>query len=90
MSNRSLNALTDSHLLACSSRLSNSSLEQRFFVEDKYFENGGPVLIQLGGEGPADDVWLREGQIATNYGRDMKAKLILIEHRYYGKSQPTE
>ena len=48
------------------------------------------MLIQLGGEGPADDVWLREGQIATNYGRDMKAKLILIEHRYYGKSQPTE
>ena len=63
---------------------------QRFFVEDKYFQNGGPVLIQFGGEGPADDVWLREGQIATYYGRDLGARLILIEHRFYGDSRPTE
>lgn len=58
-------------------------------MEDKFYESGGPVLIQLGGEGAADPVWLKEGQIATNYGKDMKAMLILIEHRYYGESHPT-
>ena len=63
---------------------------QRFFISDRFYKKGGPVFIQLGGEGEADPVWLKEGQVATNYARQFNALLILIEHRFYGKSHPTE
>lgn len=65
---------------------------QRFFVNDKFYtksKNDAPVFLQLGGEGEANPVWLKEGQVATNYGPHFKALLLLLEHRYYGKSFPT-
>ncbi|KAF7490169.1 Putative serine protease K12H4.7 [Sarcoptes scabiei] len=73
--------------------LTNRNLwKQRFFVNDKFYtksKNDAPVFLQLGGEGEANPVWLKEGQVATNYGPHFKALLLLLEHRYYGKSFPT-
>lgn len=62
---------------------------KRFFINDTFFRKGGPVFLQLGGEGEASPVWVVEGQIATNYAKRYNAMSVLLEHRYYGKSRPT-
>jgi pimeloyl-ACP methyl ester carboxylesterase len=67
----------------------NRTWKQRYFVNDTLYKPGGPVFLQLGGEGTADPIWLVEGQIATNYGVQFGALLIELEHRYYGESHPT-
>ncbi|RWS18724.1 putative serine protease K12H4.7-like protein [Leptotrombidium deliense] len=64
--------------------------KQRYFVSDQHFKPGGPVFLQLGGEGTADPVWLSEGQAATNFAKRYNAYSILLEHRYYGESHPTK
>ena len=66
--------------------------KQRYFADFKYFDRDGeaPVFLQLGGEGEANPIWLEQGQVATNYGKHYKAANVLLEHRYYGKSHPTE
>ncbi|OTF77657.1 hypothetical protein BLA29_010048 [Euroglyphus maynei] len=66
--------------------------KQRYFINEQMFNrsNDSPVFLQLGGEGEANPIWLKEGQIATNYGPYYQALQILLEHRYYGQSQPTK
>ena len=36
--------------------------QQRYFVNDAHWKKNGPVFIQIGGEGPADPIWMTEGQ----------------------------
>lgn len=43
----------------------------------------------VGGEGEANPVWLHAGTW-TEYAAAENALMILLEHRYYGKSHPTE
>ena len=62
--------------------------QQRFFVNDRYWTKGGPVFIQIGGEGPADPIWMTEGQWIT-YAQRYGALCVMLEHRFYGKSHPT-
>ena len=66
--------------------------KQRYFINDQRFNrsNGSPIFLQLGGEGEANPIWLKYGQIATNYGPHYQALQILLEHRYYGQSRPTK
>lgn len=67
--------------------------KQRYFINDDMFNRSNtnsPIFLQLGGEGEASAVWLKEGQIATNYGPHYQALQILLEHRYYGQSRPTQ
>lgn len=59
-------------------------------MNDTQFKPGGPVFLQLGGEGTADPIWLQQGQIANNYAVKFGALNIYLEHRYYGASHPTE
>ena len=66
--------------------------KQRYFVNFKYFDHNdeSPIFLQLGGEGEASPIWLEQGQVATNYAKHFNAAQVLLEHRYYGKSHPTE
>src|SRR5699024_10207902 len=66
--------------------------KQRYFVNFQYAnrENDSPVFLLLGGEGEASPSWLVSGQMAANYGKHYNAILVLLEHRYYGRSHPTE
>ena len=48
------------------------------------------MLLVLGAEAPAMIFFITKSQIAVNYAKNLKAKMILIEHRYYGKSRPTD
>lgn len=63
--------------------------QQRYFVNDTFYKDGGPIFIMIGGEGTADPIWMVEGtwiQYAMNYN----AICFTLEHRYYGKSHPTD
>jgi len=61
---------------------------QRYFLQTLYFHSDGPVFLQIGGEGPANSVWMEKGHwidMAKQFG----ALCFMLEHRFYGKSQPT-
>ena len=63
---------------------------QRYFVNDTFYQPGGPIFIMIGGEGTANPIWNVEGQWVTRYASMYKATCVQLEHRYYGESHPTE
>ncbi|XP_071501714.1 putative serine protease K12H4.7 [Diadema antillarum] len=63
--------------------------KQRFFINDTFYQPGGPVFLMIGGEGTANPIWMVEGAW-IEYAREMNAFCLMLEHRYYGKSHPTE
>ncbi|KAM6970123.1 thymus-specific serine protease [Aplochiton taeniatus] len=62
--------------------------KQRFFVNDSFYQAGGPVFLMIGGEGPANAAWMRYGTWLT-YAKKLGALCLMLEHRFYGKSHPT-
>ncbi|XP_030632674.1 thymus-specific serine protease [Chanos chanos] len=63
--------------------------KQRYFVNDSFYKPGGPVFLMIGGEGPANPAWMQYGTWLT-YAEKLGALCLLLEHRFYGKSHPTE
>lgn len=61
---------------------------QRYFVNDQYFSGSGPVFLMLGGEGPISDYFVVNGAM-VEYAKRYGALCVTVEHRFYGKSQPT-
>ena len=43
----------------------------------------------IGGEGEENPIWMVEGQW-IQYAQTFGALCVLLEHRFYGKSRPTE
>lgn len=68
----------------------NKTWLQRYWVDTSFFDpsNPGPLFAQLGEEGEASS-GMASGMAMSAYGQDHGALLIAIEHRFYGKSQPT-
>ncbi|XP_064088841.1 putative serine protease K12H4.7 [Macrobrachium nipponense] len=66
-----------------------STWSQRYFTNSSFYKPGGPVFLMIGGEGPANPIWMVEGAWIP-YAERLNAYLISLEHRYYGKSHPTE
>ncbi len=67
-----------------------STWQQRYWVDNTYYNSAlpGPVFVQLGEEGEASAGMASSMAMAT-YGQTHGALLVAIEHRFYGKSQPT-
>lgn len=63
------------------------TFQQRYFINDKYYKEGGPVFLQIGGEGPANPIWMENGAWVT-YAQNYNAMLFMVEHRYYGQTHP--
>ena len=63
--------------------------KQRYFVNDTFHKPGGPVFLMIGGEGEASAMWLVEGAW-IEYAKQYNALCLQLEHRFYGKSHPTE
>ncbi|XP_012936810.1 putative serine protease K12H4.7 [Aplysia californica] len=63
--------------------------KQRYFTSSAHYTKGGPLFVFIGGEGGMSPIWLDEGAW-VEYAKTYKAFLVAIEHRYYGKSRPTE
>ncbi|KAK3589932.1 hypothetical protein CHS0354_034949 [Potamilus streckersoni] len=62
---------------------------QRYFVNDTFYKDGGPIFLMIGGEGTADPIWMVEGAW-IDYARQHSAICFMVEHRYYGKSHPVK
>jgi len=63
---------------------------QRYWVEEAYWSGaaaGGPIFLQLGGEGGENSRIVTSMQMSV-YAQTHRALQVGIEHRYYGKSQP--
>ncbi|XP_028817754.1 thymus-specific serine protease [Denticeps clupeoides] len=63
--------------------------KQRYFVNDSFHAPGGPVFLMIGGEGAANPAWMQYGSWLS-YARKFGALCLMLEHRFYGKSRPTE
>lgn len=63
--------------------------KQRYFVNEAFYKPGGPVFLMIGGEGPANPAWMQNGTWLT-YAEKLGALCFMLEHRFYGKSHPTD
>ena len=61
---------------------------QRYWVNWAHYTPGGPALLMIGGEGEANPAWMEAGAWTT-YAKETGAAMLLLEHRFYGKSHPT-
>jgi hypothetical protein len=70
---------------------SNGSFNLRYWFDDTYYEPGGPVFVLLGGETDGSDrlPFLQKG-IVHQVIKATKGLGVILEHRYYGTSFPTE
>ncbi|XP_066146398.1 putative serine protease F56F10.1 isoform X1 [Euwallacea fornicatus] len=68
-----------------------STWQQRYYVNDEFCDQDkkNVAFLMIGGEGEATDVWMSNGAW-VEYGKQFKAILFQLEHRFYGKSHPTE
>lgn len=62
---------------------------QRYFTNSTFYKTGGPVFLMIGGEGEASAKWMLEGQWIED-AQYFNALCFQLEHRYYGKSKPTQ
>nr|DBA26011.1 TPA: hypothetical protein GDO54_010325 [Pyxicephalus adspersus] len=63
--------------------------KQRYYMNESFSSGDGPVFLMIGGEGTANPAWMTQGTWMT-YAEKMGALCFLLEHRFYGKSHPTE
>ncbi|XP_017470592.1 PREDICTED: putative serine protease K12H4.7 [Rhagoletis zephyria] len=64
--------------------------KQRYFVNDEFYRNDStaPIFLMIGGEGEASKRWMSEGAW-IKYAEQFGALCFQLEHRFYGKSHPT-
>ncbi len=68
--------------------ISNAKFQQRYYINDQYaLSAGSPVLLYICGEATCNPSSVTRGAI-VEYAKTLKAKIVALEHRYYGKSQP--
>ena len=61
--------------------------QQRYWVSDRHYKPGGPVIVFEAGEGPGDDrVPILDTGIVDILANATNGLGIILEHRYYGLS----
>jgi len=55
----------------------------------KYYKRGGPIFLHIGGEQEISHHWMVSGAW-VEYAQKFNAMCFQLEHRYYGRSFPTE
>lgn len=63
--------------------------EQRYFINNEFYQPGAPIFLYLGGEWAISDLRLTTSHM-YDIARDLNANIFHLEHRYYGESRPTE
>jgi Serine carboxypeptidase S28 len=63
--------------------------KQLYYTRSDFYKPGGPVFIMVGGEGPISTKFMEEGAW-IHYAKENNALCFQLEHRFYGKSHPTE
>lgn len=68
----------------------NQTWSQRYFMNDTFWQKpDGPVFVMLGGEGPETAAGVAGHFIINEYAQKFGALILSVEHRFYGKSNPT-
>ncbi|XP_064143460.1 putative serine protease K12H4.7 [Loxodonta africana] len=62
---------------------------QRYFINDAFYKPGGPVFLNIGGSETVCEYWISTHTTWVPYAERLGALFILLEHRFYGHSQPT-
>lgn len=68
--------------------------KQRYFVNEKFYlsnnynRNASPIFLMINGEAKASSKWMHQGAW-IHYAKTFDALCFLLEHRFYGQSQPT-
>uniref|UniRef100_G3UJM7 Serine protease 16 n=1 Tax=Loxodonta africana TaxID=9785 RepID=G3UJM7_LOXAF len=62
---------------------------QRYFINDAFYKPGGPVFLNIGGPETACESWISMNNTWVTYAERLGALFLLLEHRFYGHSQPT-
>ena len=68
----------------------NRTFSQRYFANMDYFEPGGPIYINIGGEGPQSSSSVSGYLTNALFAQKTKGAAISVEHRFYGKTQPLD
>lgn len=63
--------------------------KQKYFVNTDFYKLNGPIFLLIGAEGAANATWMVEGQW-IEYAKEFGAMCFYVEHRFYGKSHPTQ
>ncbi|XP_026821107.1 putative serine protease K12H4.7 [Rhopalosiphum maidis] len=63
--------------------------KQRYQMNLKYYKYGGPVFLHIGGEDEISHNWMNGGAW-IEYAQKCNALCFQLEHRYYGRSHPTD
>lgn len=58
-------------------------------MNDDYYKKGGPIFLHIGGESPISN-YSMSNLAWIYYAKKLNALCFQLEHRYYGKSHPTE
>ncbi|XP_050530554.1 putative serine protease K12H4.7 [Daktulosphaira vitifoliae] len=69
--------------------IDNRTWKQRYQINTEYYKEGGPIFLMIGGEGEISALWMTNGAW-INYAKEFNALCIQLEHRFYGKSHPTD
>lgn len=66
------------------------TFKQRYFINSDYAKEGGnsPVLYYIVGEEAVDFAELKNNSALPYFAEKLGANIVVLEHRYYGKSQP--
>ncbi len=65
-----------------------TTFQQRYYVDDQYYTGGSaPIFYEIGGEGTLNGP---PGGFIATLAKQYGAKLIALEHRFYGSSIPND
>lgn len=67
----------------------NRTFFMRYYEIDSFYQPGGPLLLEIGGEVTVDPSSLALSPTLA-VARRLGGKIVLLEHRYYGSSAPFE
>ncbi|EGG23794.1 hypothetical protein DFA_05930 [Cavenderia fasciculata] len=69
--------------------INQQTFQQRYVINDQYWNGKGPVFIMINGEGPMSLATVTGLQF-VNWAQQSNALIISLEHRYYGASFATD
>ncbi|KAF2077785.1 hypothetical protein CYY_000906 [Polysphondylium violaceum] len=68
---------------------SNTTFQQRYFINDTHFKPGGPVFYLIGLELPLDEDYVSGKKLIVNeYAERYNGYIVALEHRFFGESVP--
>ncbi|XP_006890381.1 PREDICTED: putative serine protease K12H4.7-like [Elephantulus edwardii] len=76
-------------LLFCSWIQSSGQASRRYFINTQFYKPGGPVFLMISGREPAIRTFISTRYSWVKYAKKLGALCFLLEHRFYGHSQPT-